>query len=140
MSLEENVNNLKRLTQELAEEIHHKENGNMFKFMKLLFNNIESFVTIVDEDCNMLYLNPSAIKFSKEMVNLDMKEGDNCLEWIGDKKFCEDCIVKPCMNQKKILNQVMTSPITHKKYWRTCIPLVYDGVSGVIEIVEKYNE
>lgn len=139
MSLDDNVNNLKRLTQELAEEIHRDEEGRAFKFIKTLFNNIESFVAVVDDECNIIYINPSAVKFAKDNLKLDITKGDNCLLWIKDKMFCENCIVKNCMNQKKILNEIMISPNTKLRYWRTCIPLVYNGVSGVIEIAEKYD-
>lgn len=134
------LDNLQRLTHELAEEIHKKENGYMFEFIKLLFNNIESFVSVLDDKCNILYINPSAIEFAKEHINLDVKIGDNCLLWSHNIENCKNCIVKNCMYQKKVLNEIMISPNTGIKYWRTCIPLVYNGVSGVIEIVERYND
>ena len=131
---------LQQLTQELAQEVHNKENGKTFNFIKLLFNNIESFVAVIDEKCNILYINPSAIIFAKTHLNMDVKEGDNCLLWMQTDKFCDKCVIKTCISQKKVLNEIMISPRTNIKYWRTCIPLVYDGVSGIIEIVEKYND
>ncbi len=43
------------------------------------------------------------------------------------------------MNQGKVLNEIFESKKTGKKYWRTCIPLAYNGMAGVIEIWEKHN-
>jgi hypothetical protein len=135
------LNNLKLLTQELAEEIHRKESGQAFKYMGLLFDNIESYVAIIDKDCKILYLNPSAIRNYKDRVGKDIKIGDNCITLLQDNKdFCKNCLTKTCINNRNVLNEIIISPNTGIKYWRTCIPLAYDGVSGVIEILEKHND
>jgi hypothetical protein len=140
MTLEENVNNLKRLTQELAEEVHHEEYGDAFKYIHLLFDKVESYIVILDNDCKILYLNPSVIKNCKEKLGISVGVGDNCLKLLKDgKELCKDCVVKTCVNQRKVLNQIIISPNTGIKYWKTCIPLVYNGVSGVIEILEEHN-
>ena len=140
MSLEKNINNLKRITQELAGEIHDKEYGDMFRFMRLLFDRVESYVSIVDKNCNLIYINPSAIRNYKERTGGDIEIGDKCIKLLqNNPEFCKECLAKDCINQKIILNKVFISPNTGLKYWRTCIPLIYDGVSGVIEILEKYN-
>ena len=134
------LNNLQRLTQELAEEIHYEEYGHVFKLMSLIFDNVESYVVIIDTNCKLLYINPAAIKACKDLVNIDINTGDNCIKMMqSNPELCKDCLAKSCINQKKVLNEVTISPNTNIKYWRTCIPLAYDGISGVIEILEKLN-
>ena len=137
-----NLDGLKRLTKELAEEIHYEEKGRVFKLMRLIFDNIESYVTIMNSDCGILYINPSAYSSFKENFNIDIHEGTNCKEIINlfSQDYCKNCIAKMCMSQKKVLNEIFESKKTGKKYWRTCIPLAYNGVSGVIEIWEEHNE
>jgi hypothetical protein len=132
-----NLDGLKQITQELAEEIHQEQHGKAFEFVKLLFDHIESFVVLIDNNCNFIYINPAVIKYSKEKLNMDIKQGDGCQIWSKGYFNCENCIVKTCINQRRVLSESLTSPHTNIKYWRTCIPLAYDGVSGVIEIVEK---
>jgi transcriptional regulator with PAS, ATPase and Fis domain len=133
------LNGLKKITQELAEEIHNEQHGKAFEFIRLLFDHIESFVAVIDDKCNFVYINPAVVKFSKDTLKMDVKIGDNCQVWAKGYFNCDDCIVKSCINQRRVLSESMTSPHTNIKYWRTCIPLAYDGVAGVIEIVEKVN-
>lgn len=141
MSLEDSVNNLRRLTQELAEEIRYEEYGQAFKFMRLIFDNIESYITIMDSNCKILYINPSAIKSAKDLLNVDLHVGSNCKDIINiiNPIHCKDCLARACINKRKVLNEIFGSIKTGKKYWRTCIPLAYNGISGVIEIWEKHN-
>jgi len=135
-----NLELLKQLTQELAEEIKLGKNGNTFNSICSIFDNLESYVAIVNSDCKLIYLNPSAIRNYKIRTNMDIKIGDNCLKLLQDnKEFCLDCLSQRCKNQRKVLSEIMTSPNTGIKYWRTCIPLIYNGTSGVIEILERHH-
>jgi hypothetical protein len=136
-----NLDGLKQLTMELAEEIHYDEHGSVFKLVCMIFDSITSYVTIMDTECKLIYINPSAVKACKDILHINVQPGDNCRKIIGtiDPSYCKKCMAKICMNQKKVFNEIFTSRKTTKKYWRTCIPLAYNGVSGTIEILEKYN-
>ena len=109
--------------------------------MKLLFDNVESYIAIIDKDCNLLYLNPSAIKNYKDRTGFTIQIGDKCIKLLqNNPEFCKDCSARKSITNKKVFNEIILSPNTGIKYWRTCIPLVYDGVSGVIEILEPHYD
>jgi len=132
------LDKLKHLTQEIANEIHEKQHGKAFEFIKLLFDNIKSFVAVVDGNCKIIYVNPAVIKFANENSIVDIKLGDNCKMLFSKTKFeCDNCVVKSCINQRRVLSEEVTSKYTGIKYRLTCIPLAYDGIAGVIEIVER---
>jgi len=129
---------LSKLTRELAEEIHKKESGLAFKSICIVFDNLKSIISIIDSDCKFIYLNKAAIDYTHDLLKIDISIGDHCLKLLGnDSKLCESCSSKKCVNERRIISEVFKSPNTHIKYWKTAIPLIYDGISGVIIILEN---
>jgi len=64
--IDDTINNLKRLTKELAEEIKYDEIGPLFKFCKLICDNLKTMVLIIDLKSVIKYMNPSCEKYLKE--------------------------------------------------------------------------
>jgi len=140
-SLESNVNSINLLTAELAKEVHDNFYGQAFKCICAVFDGLHSIVAITDDKCNLIYLNKAAIDYVHDLLKINIKVGDHCLALLANNyHMCETCLSKKAMVDKRVMNEIFISPNTGIKYWRTAIPLVYDGVSGAITILERYND
>ena len=134
-----NLDGLKRLTKELAEEIEYHEEGPSFKFIKLILDSVKSPVVIISNDFKTIYLNPLAIAMG-EKYGIDTSLYVHCYEAVmGINSPCKGCPAKRALKSKQIENTEWISPVSGIKYMVTDIPLIYDGVSGVIEILNPIN-
>jgi len=136
--MSENLNKLNRLTKELAEEIKYEETGPALKFCKLILGSIKSPAFIIDKDYNLIYGNPEAERLGKK-YNVFTKSGigKKCYEvqYPGQGGPCKDCPAIKAIKTKKVENTEWKSKNSKITYMVTDIPLVYNGVSGVIEIL-----
>lgn len=134
---------LKMLTEELAKEMSgENSNGQIFELLKQYFDGLESFVSILDKDGNVLYLNKCLSKRLRELGHQDA----NCyinkpVIEIDPKKMIHQKTVMKCIKTKKVtIQKGLKSKYSEKIYDLVCMPLKYDGVSGVIEIWEEASD
>ena len=130
-----NLDGLKRLTQELANEIKCEETGPALEFCKLILSSIKSPSVIINKDFKVVYLNDVAIKLGLK-YGIDTTLGTKCYKARYNlDKPCKDCpLVK---ETREIQNIKWKSPHSGITYMITTIPLLYNGVSGVIKIFNK---
>ena len=134
-----NLDNLKRLTKELAEEVEYQEHGIAFKFIKLILDSIKSPAFIITREYDTVYLNPTAIKMAKK-YGISTELGVKCYNVLFHKdEPCKECPVTRALKTRRVENTEWKSPLTGKKYMVTDIPLLFNGVAGVIEILNPIN-
>jgi len=134
---------LKMLTEELEREMHgDSTNGHIFSLLMEYFDGIESFVSIIDRDGTVLYLNKYLRDRLKELGHQDANEYINkkVIE-IDPKRTIHQKTVMKCIDTKKItVQRDVKSKYSNKIYDLICMPLKYNGVSGVIEIWEEVRD
>ncbi|MBE3094743.1 MAG: hypothetical protein IMZ52_06890 [Actinobacteria bacterium] len=133
MSLEESINNLDRITKEVALEIEHGSSEGILQLVELILDKLDTFGLIIKNDGKIIYVNKSLIAYLKG-CNLTANIGDNVYNsLLGQEIAPEWCPVKKAIESRKIIFDIFTSPKTGNKYRTICIPLLYDGVSAVID-------
>jgi len=142
MSNETNLNNrinkLKILTKELAKEIEHEDSTHVLDFIKLILDSVKSPAFIIDINYNLLYANLEAERLGKKYgVYTEAGIGKKCYEiqYPGQNKPCNNCPAKKAIKSKKVENTEWVSGNSNAKYMVTDIPLLYNGVAGVIEVL-----
>ena len=131
------LSNLKKLTNELAEEIHGNIHaGPLFGLLTEYYDTIDTYVAVIKNDKTVLYLNKAARKRMEELgLNPDDYINEVCA---GLKEQCglvNNCPLEECVKTKKIVvRHDAKSPVTDIRYTVVCMPLLYNGVSGVIEM------
>ena len=127
------LSGLKRLTKELAEEVEYDEKGPALRFIELILDNIHSMAGILDKDCNVVFINKSAIDYCK-MNNIDFTDKGICPMKLS-KEYCKNCPVKDTIKSRTVESVKYISPVTGRCISYTCIPLIFNGVSGVIALI-----
>ena len=140
--MSKNLNKLKRLTKELAEEVHYAEEGPIFKLVTLLLDNVTTFAVIVDNDKNLIWANKASINnASTAGINIESYYGQDCSKIHLCNGECDKCPVTKAVTSKKVHTTFFECVVSHDIYDMICIPLIYDGVSGVIVMMgEKHGE
>jgi len=134
---EYNLNELKNLTKELAIGIQKKK-SNIFDKIKFIFDGLHSPIAIIDNEYRMIYLNDEIKKLAKEETGVNIKEGEVCYKVLyGRNNVCDDCLVRKALETKKVIISKRCLQNTKEELIITCIPLIYNGISGVIKIFEK---
>jgi len=138
-----NLTPLRRLTKQLAEEIEYDEHGRVWKFITLILESIQSPAAIIDKNHTLLYVNKETFSRFKK-VGFDGKkylgksiEGSEFCKPLGME--CDKCPVKLAMDSKEVHTIDYKSFVTGVDYRMICIPLVFDGVSGVLAILSDKN-
>jgi len=138
-----NLSPLKRLTKQLAEEVEYDEHGKVWKFITLILNSVNSPAAIIGADHKLLFINKETIKRHK-LMNFDI-EGE-VGKTLRKSRFCKPlgmdcnkCPVKNAMDTKEVHTIDYKSDITGINYKMICIPLIFDGVSGVLAILSDKN-
>ena len=131
------LTNLKKLTHELSEEIKGNIHaGPLFGLLTSYFDTIDTYVTIIRNDKTVLYLN-KAVRERIEELGLDPDDYIDGI-CIGSKGKCglvNNCPLEECIETKKIVvRHDVKSPITDIRYTVVCMPLIYNGVSAVVEM------
>lgn len=125
------LSRLTEITHELAEDIKNRKFGDCLRFVTFLLDNIDTHIVILDEDCKVIFAN----KFARDNIKIDYlnktpRELGMC------KSFdCKVCPFSSSMAGKKVISRTFTSK-TGKKMRMLCLPLLYNGSSGVIVILE----
>ena len=140
-ALATDIDDLKQITAQIAVEISNPR-STLFHFMSLIFDNLQSLVYMIDKDLQVLYVNKSLIKrmrLYKPDADVTDFIGKSCYKLIDLEAPCEKCTAKDAIAQRKVVSTEIEAPYSKKKMRATCIPLVYDGVSGAI-IIAFYLE
>jgi len=137
------LNSLKRLTMELAEEIEYDEHGKVWKFITLILDSVNSPAAIIGADHTLLYINKETIK-RHAIQGFDIE--DELGKTVRKTRFCRPlemdcskCPIMKSMETKEVYTIDYKSDITGILYKMICIPLVFDGVSGVLAILSDKN-
>jgi hypothetical protein len=135
------LDKLREITEELANEIHDEERGKIWDLVTLIFDNVDSPVCIFDNECNILYLNPRTIiglgrvgQDGNEWIGKNAKDTDGC-----NNLDCDTCKIKKVLCSRKVETVTYCSPYSDEKFNMVCIPLIYNGTSGVITILGDIN-
>jgi len=136
------LSNLKRLTKELAEEIEKDEHGKVWDLVTFILDNIESPATVVSRDHKLLYINKETEKRFAEIgyknlhMNKSLKDSPFCKSILGS---CKICPIQETLETRKVHTNTFNSHLTGKVYRMVCIPLVFDGISGVLAILSDID-
>lgn len=139
----ENINNLKRVTQELALSVENDEmsSNNVFKFLKLIFDNLDDTpVEIVSSDHVLLYANQALKDKVRKANGFVLREGDVCYRTIwGIDEICNDCLLDYVVNCKRVRSIDKMYP-DGKCYRLVLVPLIYNGISGIIVMASEIDK
>lgn len=135
-----NLDGLKRLTQELAEEVKYDEKGPLFKLVTLILNNIKSFAAILDDEKRLIWANKMSVKRANKFgIDLVNSYGKKCEKFEICSGKCKKCPIAKVIKQRKILTNDFKAKLSGKSFTMICIPLLYNGVSGVIVLMGDSN-
>ena len=128
---------LKQLTEELKKLENDVYNSPLFTMLTYYFNTINTRIIIFDNQKRGLFINKYGLDKFKEM-------GFDGTQLIGKKcppNFCplygDKCPNGQCIKTKKVVTRCDVDcplPNSKERHHVTCIPLKYNGVSGVVEI------
>lgn len=128
------INYLKVITQELAREIDLNEHGPIISLLEIIFDKINSLVFIINMDDVVVYANRSAIDYIKSTYGVDiLNEKWYCC--FGDEKPKDNLIHDEAIKKRKVINRELHSPLSNIDFNVTAIPLIYNGTTGTICIL-----
>ena len=134
--LENNIQDLEVITRKLALEVHKGVHGPTYEFCQLVLNNLQTPALIIGNNYEIVYLNDCARQFIEEKLNVSIRLGKTCYkEAFNLDDVCKGCPVKMAIDNRKVYFVDFLSPKTSLRYSVICIPLIYDGVAGAIEII-----
>ena len=139
-NLDISIEQLKKVTSELAIEIHSEseEKKEVLKMLSCVFDMVEEIVIILNIDCETEYINPFAIEMIKNVSKTNIKKGDHiCKEVFGENLPCSMCITKKAIETRKVVMDKFTSPSSKKTYTVMAIPLLYNGTAGAAIIMKE---
>ena len=127
------LDKLKKLTKELAHDVD-VGHGNTLDLLKTVFQEVKTPISIVSKSLELVYLNPAARELTNGSKNA--RVGKKCFNEIyGTNKACVCCPVKKVMRSRKVEQIKFKIPGTNQKLLVTCMPLLMNGSSGAIEIL-----
>ena len=129
------IQKIKDLTCEITEEIFKDANGVFFGTLGNIFESVDSGIKIVDTDCNIIYINPKAKELA-EIGGEEVKKYIYCKE-ISNEEMCEKCMIKVAIKNRKVT--IFEYEFGEDPYIVICLPLIHNGLSGIIQIMEKMN-
>ena len=135
------VEDLRLFTKELAEEVKGNNQGPYWAFLTHLLDRLVTYSAILDKDGNILFLNKAIIKNAGKAFNTDINQfiGMHCKETQLCDKVCDKCPIKKTYKRKQVLTSEYKCPLTGEISELVCIPLLYDGISGIIVLVGDFN-
>jgi hypothetical protein len=137
-NLDERIKNLEVLTRELAYNIIDHESFSVLNFTKFILNEVETPAMITDLKDNIVYVNPPLRELLEyKGVNVDQEDVPWWTVFWGDENPpSKDWLTKECMDGRKVLHKDLKSKLyKNKRYFITCVPLIYNGVSGVLSFL-----
>lgn len=130
-TVEEDAEEIRRITRQLAAEIKNKE-CTVLSLLELVFDKIKSLVVIMRENLEVIYANKATLKF----LGKESARGVKCHELFYDSPIpCPNCQVNEVIKTRRIGIVKKTKALSG--YVATCIPLIANGVTGVIELIEE---
>lgn len=138
-NLNNRINKLKKLTEQLAKEIEYEDNGNVLNLLKLILDSVKSPAFVITKNFDVVFLNKEAGRLGAK-YNIDIDMSKKCYEMqYGLDEPCKNCPVSKALKSKKIENIEWTSSHSGRTYMITDIPLLYNGIAGVIEILNPIS-
>jgi len=140
-SITADIEEIKSITARIAKELGEPPAAShLLTFLKLIFDNLKSYVLIIGADNTILYMNP-AVAEGMTRYGLKCNVGDKCYKtfYLKDSP-CDHCFAKEAIETRHVVFNSLESPFDHKQYLSICIPLIVNGVSGVIELVRERND
>ena len=128
------LSKLKEITEEIAREIKSKENGEIFKLLTLIFDNIDTLAIMVDEKSRILYVNKAEQDYLKQF-NIRLSKGHFLYkDLLGVDQSPDWCPIKKALETRQIviIEKDGEGPRVGHKFTITAIPLLYDGVAGAV--------
>ena len=129
---------LKKLTFRLATEIKFQELGPEFLMLKLILDNVRDPVLIISSKFEILFANSAAKRLIKENLKATNIIGKVCYTLFKRDDICDLCPVIESIKARKVITKEIPY-LNGDKWLSTCIPLIYNGVSAVIEILKPYD-
>ena len=134
---------LRRLTKELSEEIEYDEHGKIWKLITFILDNVGSPAAIINKKHALLYINKNCRERFKELgfdgekyIGKNIKGSKFCESLLS---ACDECPIQKTLDTKEVHTLDFTSKISNINYKMICIPLIFDGVSGVLAILSEKN-
>ena len=128
---------LKKITQELAKEIEAPEDDGILDLLRMIFDQIHTGISVISKDHRLVYLNPVL----RETIGRDIDMGKKCFEAIeGRNSPCPHCPVEKVLSSRKVEILEYTPPSSKRCYVVTCIPLLANGATGVIQIMRERED
>jgi hypothetical protein len=96
---------------------------------------MEDYIIVVNTDLTISMFNEKMGKLVKDKLNIDLKKGDNIYKAMYniDSPPEWDPFI-PSIKSKKVVVREFISPITKSRYSVISIPMIYNGISGVVGI------
>jgi len=112
----------------------------MSQFQKVI-DNIDSYVAVVSLDLKMIMTNKKMATMLNERLGVCPKAGDPVYKTLYnlDEIPSWDPFI-PAIKRRRVTMREFISPTTKRKYGLIAIPLIYNGVSGVIAIATDEDE
>jgi len=134
------LSRLKELTTELAIQVRILgEHTELIELLELIFDNIQSIIFIIDNNDNIVSMNNAASVHASE-CGANIEVGD---KWYKMWKLSDPPPIYPskrAIETRRILTSIQKSPVSDKTFFVTVIPLIYNGVSGTINICEEVTD
>ncbi len=108
---------------------------------QLIIDNIDSYIAIVTIDLKMALVNKKLKEMLKDRLGICPSPGDPVYKTLYNLDTIPewDPFVS-AIKRRKIIIREFTSPATKRRYGLIAIPLIYDGVSGVMAIATDEDE
>jgi len=108
---------------------------------QLIIDNIDSYVAIVTLDLKMALVNKKMKNMLNERLGLCPSVGDPVYKSLYNMDTIPDWDpFVSAIKRRKIIIREFVSPTTKRKYGLIAIPLIYNGVSGVMAIATDEDE
>lgn len=130
---------LRRLTHELVDEIN-EGGGPVLDLIVLILDSVDQIAVIMDKEANLIYANSYAHNFINDLgIELEYEKN-----WYKQLYNLDEsptwCPVKKTLENKTVSKVHIHSPLTDIDWEVICIPLAYNGISGVISFASEYEK
>lgn len=122
------LNNLRRITYELATEVESGTEGPTFNIVTFILDQINSPAMILDDDLEVIYQNEAMTGWLDQDY-----AGRKCFSALDRESPCSDCDALKSLRTKKVIHGENTLSSDNRK---VTIPLVFNGVSGAMILFE----
>lgn len=133
--LEDRLIDLEKLTYSLAREVNEKQFGKSYAYCIDILSKIKTPTAIISKDYKIIYMNEASLKHIEEdLGKKQLHMGKLCYKEIfGIDSVCDNCAVKKSIEERRVYISNYESK-KGTKYLIICVPLIYNGTSGAIEI------